>query len=508
MKLSLSMIVKDEERFLPGCLESVADLVDEMVIVDTGSSDETKKIAKKFGARVFEFEWCDDFSAARNYSLKNTTGDWVLYLDADERLTKAYHPKIRKLIASGKADAFLLMLKSKIGAHEQAQYHLVSYPRLFRKKNGVTFTGRAHEQITTSLVSIGARIVQSDIIIDHLGYAQSDDVILEKAKRNHRLLLSQLETRENYGYVLYQLGQTEIILGDIDKGLARLREALAAGGFGKSVEASIHAVIAENIFKKGNPEAAIIECDKSIQSVPEQTFAYLMKGDILMKLGKYRESLSAYTRAIDNYKSTILVGKSATAVEPVFDVNILYSKLGSAASSAGQTEIAKTYLEMAARVSKNECSVAAFLEYLARNKMFGEVFEKANEFQEFRNADWYLRLISSVMIDTGDFAGAANLLEKIGSHDKVSLSSLANCRVKIGDLSGADSAFQRAVRMGYSNLRDLELFGLVQFKLGKYGDSMETLTRVVSAEPTNLRASRFLHAAQEMNLSANSSTHQ
>ena len=84
--LSLSMIEKNEESMLPGCLESVKEVVDEIVIVDTGSSDRTKEIARSFGAKIIDFEWVNDFAAARNESLRNCTGEWILYLDADERL--------------------------------------------------------------------------------------------------------------------------------------------------------------------------------------------------------------------------------------------------------------------------------------------------------------------------------------------------------------------------------------------------------------------------------------
>ncbi len=498
MKLSLSMIVKNEERFVGGCLESVADLADEIVIVDTGSNDRTKEIAQGFGAEVLEFDWCDDFSAARNFSLEHTTGDWVLYLDADERLATAYHQKLRRLISNGKADAFLLNLKSKIGTSEGAQYHLVSYPRLFRKMKGVKFVGKAHEQITTSLVASRARIVQTDIIIEHLGYAQDDEVIIKKARRNHHLLLSQLETRENYGYALYQLGQTEIILGDVDKGLARLYEALAAGGFGKSVEASIHSVIAENTFKKGNYEPALVECERSIAAMPEQSFAYIMRGDIFLALGRYRESMEDYRKALEKYRSTILLGKSATAVEPVFDVEILYSKLGRSASLAGMMQDAKSYLELATRSNRSERRVAAYLEFLARNKMYSEFLGASAEFLEFENLDWYLRLRSSVLIDTGDYQGAASILSRLPEHDKMSLFSLANCRLKLGDLAGADEAFQRAVSVGYCEPGGMEIFGLLQFKLGKYFDSAQTLSKVVGAEPGNVRAAKILYAARQL----------
>jgi glycosyltransferase involved in cell wall biosynthesis len=496
MKLSLSMIVKNEERFLPGCLESVRDLVDEMIIVDTGSSDATREIAESFGARLFDFPWCDDFSAARNESLKHTTGDWILYLDADERISKAYHSQIRRLISGGKAEAFLLNLNSRIGTKDDAQYHLVAYPRLFRKLKGVCFAGKVHEQITSSLNSLRARIVQSDVIVDHLGYAQDEEVIFEKARRNHRLLLEQVERRENYGYALYQLGQTEIILGEIDRGLAHLQEALAAGGFGKSVEASIYGIIAENKSRKGDEDAALIACDKSLAAAPEQVFARLLKGEIYMKLGKYQDAKHAFVDAIKHYEGGNLAGKTTTAIEPVFAPDVLFTKLGRAASLAEDDETAKLFLGKAAKEKRITPKVAAYLEVLLRQKSFAEVFEAAREFREFENEDWFLRLVSSAYIDTGNFAEAAKLLGRISNHDAVTLSSLANCKMKTGDLEGCESAFKESISLGYNDPEGLELLGLVQFKLLKFRESVETLSGVFQANPTNQRVMKFIQAAK------------
>ena len=97
-RCSLCMIVRDEERYLAGCLESVVDLVDEIVVVDTGSTDSTPDIARRFGARVFNFQWVDDFSAARNESLRHATGEWIFWLDADERLDAPNRRKFQQLL--------------------------------------------------------------------------------------------------------------------------------------------------------------------------------------------------------------------------------------------------------------------------------------------------------------------------------------------------------------------------------------------------------------------------
>src|SRR3989344_295540 len=96
--LSLCMITKNEEQFLEQCLNSVKELVDEIIIVDTGSTDKTKEIASKFTDKIYDFQWCDDFSAARNESLKYATQDWILVLDADEVISKEDYQKIKELI--------------------------------------------------------------------------------------------------------------------------------------------------------------------------------------------------------------------------------------------------------------------------------------------------------------------------------------------------------------------------------------------------------------------------
>ena len=85
-RLSVCMIVRNEEKLLPRCLTSVHDVADELIIMDTGSEDNTMSIARSFGANVYEFEWCDDFSAARNEAIKYATGEWILQIDADEEL--------------------------------------------------------------------------------------------------------------------------------------------------------------------------------------------------------------------------------------------------------------------------------------------------------------------------------------------------------------------------------------------------------------------------------------
>ena len=95
MKLSVCLIVRNEEALLENCLKSVSQLADQLVVVDTGSTDKTLEIARSFNAEIYHFKWCDDFAAARNESIKYATGDWILWIDADERLSEASVPAFK-----------------------------------------------------------------------------------------------------------------------------------------------------------------------------------------------------------------------------------------------------------------------------------------------------------------------------------------------------------------------------------------------------------------------------
>ncbi len=182
-KLSLCMIVKNEERWLDGCLKSVAGLVDEIVIVDTGSTDRTIEIARAHGANVFPETWTDDFSRARNLSIEKATGDWILVLDADEVIERRDHGKIRSLIETSQASSYFLIqttyadegstlgwIPNHLGVPESSGYPgFMESPlvRLFRNIPEIRFHGVMHEHAWHEGAAQGA--LMTEIRIHHYG---------------------------------------------------------------------------------------------------------------------------------------------------------------------------------------------------------------------------------------------------------------------------------------------------------------------------------------------------
>ena len=140
------MIVKDEAN-LADCLKSVADLVDEMVVVDTGSTDRTRDIATSLGAG-FDFPWCDNFAAARNEAIQHASGDWIFWLDADDRIDEANQSKLKDLIASlGDDNRVYLMRCACLPDPVSGSAAVLRHARLFRDRPDVRWQYRVHERI-------------------------------------------------------------------------------------------------------------------------------------------------------------------------------------------------------------------------------------------------------------------------------------------------------------------------------------------------------------------------
>lgn len=179
--LSLSMIVKNEERVLSRCLDSVAGLASEIVIVDTGSTDATPQIAARYGARLSDFDFSVvDFAAARNRSLALATGQWILALDADEILDPESIPLIRDLVAHGEnAGYYFERLNRRPDPKDQTTDYVV---RLFPNRPDYRYHGRVHETIDASILAAGGRLLPTCIRIDH-DFASDDD-----ARRRRNLL--------------------------------------------------------------------------------------------------------------------------------------------------------------------------------------------------------------------------------------------------------------------------------------------------------------------------------
>ena len=224
-RLTVCVITKNEERFIERCLESVKSIANQIVVVDTGSTDRTVEIARSFGAEVHQFEWCDDFSAARNAALEHARGDWVLILDADEELPPDQHARLRANLNNPKHIALRLPL---VNAGQESEGRSF-VPRLFRNAPGAYFTGRIHEQVFPSLIALGKSWGLDTALgtaqILHHGYSKENLRERNKVERNLKLLRQAVEENPEDANLAMNLGLELVRSDDLQAGLVQYRRA-------------------------------------------------------------------------------------------------------------------------------------------------------------------------------------------------------------------------------------------------------------------------------------------
>lgn len=303
VKLSLCMIVRDEEATLPGCLHSVRDVVDEMVIVDTGSHDRTPEIAQSLGAIVHSFPWIDDFSAARNASLQYAQGDWILVLDADEVLVPDCVPALQQTM---QAETVLVanLLREEVGA-TQAPYSLIS--RLFRNRPDIRFSRPYHELVDDSVLTLLNRephwqvVELPGVAIRHTGY--QPDVIAQRQKydRARTTMERFLISHPDDSYLCNKLGALYLSTGEAAKAIQLLERGLQATDEAP-VLYELHYHLGDAYTQLGNPAQAqhhyTIALNQRI-SPHVKLAAYTSWGNLLMQQGDVKAANQLYQRVVD-----------------------------------------------------------------------------------------------------------------------------------------------------------------------------------------------------------------
>ncbi len=321
-KVTLSMIVKNEEKYLRGCLESVKDVVDEIVIVDTGSTDNTLKIAEEFGAKIYHFEWIKDFSAARNFALSKSTGNWILYLDADERIEQKSKKEIFRLTKNNKKLGINCIINN-LDDNKNAPT-LMRYIRLFRNNKSISFVGKAHEQIESSLKQQGYKIIDSTIEITHLGYNVSKDKLKEKANRNLELLLNEYNEKPT-SYGAYQIANSYSVLDDMENSILYTKRTLEYKNLRKEFKSVCYIRIADFEMQKGNLDYAKKMIDKGIHGDRNHPLMNLLASHIYQRFGLNDEALAFCENALKQNLLLTKKNKSNNVLDIIIDTRkIIY----------------------------------------------------------------------------------------------------------------------------------------------------------------------------------------
>ncbi|RQW88752.1 MAG: glycosyltransferase [Geobacter sp.] len=339
--LSVCMIAKNEEANLPRCLASLLPLADEIIVVDTGSDDRTRDVARVFGAKVFDFPWNGDFSAARNESLSHASCRWILIMDADEVLSPLDHGRLKELLANKAVTPNALAIISRNYMlqvnREKWQSNDGSYPleeaaggwvpstkvRIFSNGKGIVFENPIHEIVEPSLERNSIPVTDCDIPVHHYGFLD-EKRINEKKLAYYELGVKKLTEKENDLKALYELAVQAGELARHEEAAELWKKALdinpsmdvawfnlgynllMLSRFEESRKASLRALELKQDYREvitnlamcelciGSSEEALALLTSSLTRHPDDPNTLLMMGILLVCCGKTEEGKSYF----------------------------------------------------------------------------------------------------------------------------------------------------------------------------------------------------------------------
>ncbi len=296
------MIVRNEAGFLPDCLRSVAPVVDEIVIADTGSDDGSDAIAREFGAEVFSLPWCGDFAAARNAVLDRARGAWMLYIDADERLdpidAAALHAELDKPE----------MLAATVRFYPRTGFTAYREYRLFRRAEDIRFSGVIHESIRPTLrrriAETGGHIGESALTFRHVGY---DGPQTHKLDRNEALLRRQIAAHPTRAYLHWHLGAVRRDRGTLDDAEPHWREGSRLAATAATVDPA-DAMCAIELIKLGleRGQDVLAEIDAAMAVFPADLMLHWLRAKALVSAGGWERAAAIFARLAEIDPDTLV----------------------------------------------------------------------------------------------------------------------------------------------------------------------------------------------------------
>jgi tetratricopeptide (TPR) repeat protein len=352
-RVSLCMIVKNEEDNLPACLDSTAGLCDETVVVDTGSADRTKEIAARYGAHVVDFAWVESFAAARNESVRHATGSWIFWMDADDRLDEENRARLRSLFDGLADDNAAYVMKClclpeqpgsashngppRTGAQRHDAATVVDHVRLFRNDPQVRWHYRVHEQILPALRRLRADVRWTDVVIHHIGY-QNSGLRGRKLERDLRLLGLDNAEHPNDPFTLFNLGSVYQELRRPAEALPLLYRSLELSQPADSIVRKLHALIAQCHRQLGQLPEALAACRAGRGHYPDDAELLFMEGLTLREQGDRAGAEAAWLRLASGHEDAHFASVDAGLRGPKVRHNlaVLYQEQGRRAEAEGQ----------------------------------------------------------------------------------------------------------------------------------------------------------------------------
>ncbi len=394
--ISLCMIVKNEEQNLGRCLESVQGLVDEIIVVDTGSTDGTVEVARSFGARVLYYRWTDDFAAARNFGLDAASGDWVLVLDADEELHPDDRPMLRQLChtAAPDVEAFSMVQVHLTDADGILETELCYDVDLWRNRPEYRFESALHEQIIPAIRAARpeGRVELCPIRILHYGFLKEAVAGHRKSERNLRLARRLVEEHPDDAFYRFNLGLQLQGLEDFESAAAEFEQARAGLTWWPDWSAKLFKCLASCLITLRRWEEADAVLRQGISIFPGFTDLVFLRGHAFQEQGDHG-------RAVVCFRLCIAMGPAKElGAWPALGSHRAYEALARSYAALGKVaEAAEAYRSAFAAKPDWSVPLAGMVEVLSGHlpdwqlrEQLAALFDLTDPGQRIRLADIFL----------------------------------------------------------------------------------------------------------------------
>ncbi|WP_326514721.1 glycosyltransferase [Clostridium intestinale] len=346
--ISLCMIVKNEEKNIGDCLNSVKDIVDEIIIVDTGSSDKTKEIASKFTKNIYDYRWQNDFGSARNYSLSKASNDWILVLDGDENIVGYDKESVLNFVKLSSIDCIgRIKTFNTFDRHGEVKTYIERVNRLFNKKY-YKYEGIVHEQLVPINNLIG-KMIPADIEVDHIGYTTEIINSTNKIKRNICLLKEILLKAPSDIYILYQLGKSYYMNGEYREAYNHFKEAIGLLDKDVFLLEYIEDLIESYgycLINLGKYEEALY-IEKYEKYYRNEVDFIFLKALIYMNNSRFQESAEIFLKCLDMKDGKLLGTNSYLAL---YNIGVIFECLGFYKEALEYYYLCKNYTKAVERI--------------------------------------------------------------------------------------------------------------------------------------------------------------
>lgn len=329
---SLCMIVKNEEKVLKRCLNSVKDVFDEIIICDTGSTDQTKEIAKAFTDKIYDFKWCDDFSAARNFAFSKSTSAYNMWLDADDILTEDNRKKLVAFKHTLPMDTDMVMMPYYTAYDENGNPSFSFYRERIVKNNGeFIFNGRVHEAI-----NLKGKIIYSDIAVHH------KSIKTAYSKRNLLIYEKQLACKEPFSpRDLFYYGRELYYHNNHAQCRKILNDFLESDGW---IENKIEAckILAYSYLTENQTDKAVYALTKSFLYDAPRAEICCELGYLFKNKNNFKNAIFWFQAALNSEPDTKggFINNDCYSYIPAIELAVCYDKLGDFKTAEYYNELA------------------------------------------------------------------------------------------------------------------------------------------------------------------------